>query len=209
MATLAELTERVLRMESQGSTNDTNTRLAVRDAINEAYRKFNKMADWPWLLEEATLSPTVGDETVDLPADFGRLLSLNDSDGNPLSPRSLSRHMNYKSKIANRSIKTYAVKGRVAGVTQLGLVPAASGDLTLYYVKVPTALSADADVPEGIEEVGDYLVHQSRVYRLFGDEERMGLLQQSEKMAMEALSGIVYMTATTLRPLAGLNIPVN
>ena len=215
MATLAELTERVLRMESQGATNDSNTRLAIHDCINEAYRKFNRTEAWPWLVTTATLAVDLagGDtgESITLPADFCRVIDLSSAAGVTLSPRSLERHLHYKEAISRvGGLATYALAGTdsVTGLFQLSLVPAATDDLTLTYLRRPANLLADSDSPVGIEEIGDYLVRQARVLRICDDEERTGLLQLAQQRAAEAFLDIKRATANTILPLTGQMVPL-
>jgi len=211
MQTLGEMIERVLRMESQEDTFDQNTRFAVRDAINEAYQTLCTVYQWGWLVTEADVATTSGDTHLVLPADFIALLAITNSNGVLMHPRTLQRQLEKKSTIESIGRMTYALDGvdATTGGMRLRLVPASTGDTyTVTYQRMPTGLSADADVPVGPVGVDTYLVRQARFLRVEDDEEQPYVTRTAERRSMEALSRIARTAGQPLRQLTGAIMPM-
>jgi len=153
MQTLGEMTDRVLRMESQQDTNDTNTRLGVRDALNEAMRIICTTYFWNWMSTEVDIASTSGDTHLSMPADFVALLQLETSDGTILDPRTIERQLEFSTAIAARGLRTYALDGVDAnGYMRLRLEPNSTGaTYKATYIAIPAEMTDDETNPVRIE----------------------------------------------------------
>lgn len=183
MATLLEVVNRVLEMESHREAEDAVLQAAVRSAINEGLDVLYEDRPWWWTEQIATVTAD-GDGNLVLPYEATQILAVYDSADSPLHPRARAQQLDHRSNLTSKGIKTYALGGYDSGTVHpvLALWPAGDGDYTVRYQPYPEALEADADVIPGPRAVAHYLTYYARWVRLHGDEERQNQWQQAWQM---------------------------
>lgn len=180
-----------------GINNVTNSAAKAKKAANDALRLIASLRDWRILRRSSTITPTASTQAYTLAADFNNIISCwyisnglrmpievvdderwrrdsdNDSDGNPEICRIT----------------------KVSGTIKIEFSPRPSGSfISLYtnvkydYVKKPTELSNDTDVPEIPDTSQQLAIVYLGVSDLLGKQGDLGGLTAWERKAMRILN---------------------
>lgn len=201
MATLVQIRNRVLRMEAHQGANDQPLLDEITASINEAYREIHTDLMAHWAIVTAAIVATAGGAELELPGNTEAVVTITDSDGEPLEPRDRERQINYKDEIKDSTINTYALDrfDAVKDKVVLTLEPPEAGTYTVRHTTIPTDLAADTDVPLGPALMGDYLLWRARYIRLQGDEERISLMRAARSRSEKLKNSIAARNARFLR----------
>lgn len=170
--TLSELRSRVrARADQENSSFVTDARLNafINTAADELHGKLSDKFGENYSLSQSTFSTVAGTDTVALPTDFFRLLSVELQSGGRWVP--LRRF-----SVANRSKSTaangigaieYALRG-----SSIWLAPAPSGVFSgqLFYIPLRTQLALDADALTGFNGWEEYVVVRAAIMCLDKEE---------------------------------------
>ncbi len=207
---LAELRTRIEQsMGLYGAVPSTDVQSHALFAINDALMGLARKRKWYWWLTKDTTtlaSLAAGTETSNMPSDLGRIEYILDPDGAPIDAKTPNRQIDYQETISTGSIQTFAMGG-IGSSTRVKSIlwsPAllTAGDYTLWYYRIPAALSADADEPDLPEEFHDYLFWRALSMLLLSDEERSALIDRCKAEAAEIYADMEASHARTIETLS-------
>lgn len=184
--TLLEIRNRVLALEANLGVTKNSVKASVDEAINQSYTGLHVDIPCYWAIQEATITPTNSGADLLLPTDCIHVLYAEDTSGSPINERTLVQQKEYARRLDNKGINTMALFGFdvASSKPKLRLSPAmATGDIVVTYTVEPAALVADGDKHIGNNYLTTYLVWNSRVLRLTGDNERISQIREAQGRA--------------------------
>ena len=209
MSTLAELRTRLERsLGLYGAVPTANVQGQALDSLNDSLMGLVRKRKWYWWLEKDTTtlaSLAAGTTSSDMPSDLGHIECILNSDSEPLSPKTPHRQIHYPEGIGEGTEQTYAMGGYNSTTRRKTVLwsPAVltAGDYTLWYYRIPTLLSADADEPDLPDEFHDYLYWRALQMLYLNDEERGQLIDHAKVEAMEIYQSMEQDHARNLETL--------
>lgn len=171
METFSDLIQAIQDDLTVGDESSLYTPTLIKRAINRAYIKVSALYPWPELQDAKKTSTQANQEYYDYPRNWRSnsvwKLSIIDSDGNEVrygedpdgSPLSFDDYLNWKEDNPDATDKKWTNQWRRFFIWP---IPTAQGNnnIVVWGIKVPTALSADADttvftysMPEGNEAI--------------------------------------------------------
>lgn len=185
-STFADITTAVITKARLSTTNDTTK---VHDWINQVYAQV--CVETEAVQTSATMTATAGVGSYTLPAAVVRIkeMTIQPVGGNygpPLRPVSLEQILDWRQTSAavantNGSATHYALLG--LNDFELYPAPASNDTILIYYVALPTALSAGTDVPVLGEPYGSKVLEYGALAQageFKGDPMTMDWAQQYE-----------------------------
>ena len=211
MATLAELRTRLQRtMGLYGAVPEGDIEGHYLDCLNDALRSIGRKQKWYWWIAEDTTtlaSLSAGTTTSNLPSGCRHIICVKDPDGYIVESKTVERQTFYPNKIgASSSKQTYAMGGIDSSTRVKTIIwePAllSAGDYVLWYYRMPSDLSVDADVPDLPDEFHDYLYWRALMMVLHNDEERQHLYTEAEENANDILEDMKQDNARIIETLS-------
>lgn len=175
----------------------TNDLARTKDWINEVYSE--ACIETEYLQDFATMTMTSGTATYSLDSSVVRIKQMyctpvNGTQGRPLEPVSLEQILEWSWANANANqsgggVRYYALFG--ASKIQFFPTPSDASVITIYYVKQPTALSADGDLPIIPEPYAGNIIFNGACYQasLFLKDPDAQLFKQDFERGKQQLRG--------------------
>lgn len=147
--------------------------------VNSALKEYATERDWPWLIEETTISVTAGDNEYNVPSDWTRTnwLSIADEELYYRSARELQYHLDGTQQSKPRFYTITTVAGQE--LIRLAPDPVEAYTVIHEYVQIEPDLSSGTDTPLIPEEYLDLLV-QYIVRRMAIRKRDSGVQAQAE-----------------------------
>lgn len=145
MLTFQSLYGRVKKIVSQdGTGNDT----FIKELVNESNRYVCDLRDWWWLEDTITRVTTADTNTIDLPADYGRLLTYRITNaGIDYTPEEIADPVKFDRLNYNGTNVTsdYPVYFHIRNGQIINYPAFSTSDLTvtIEYVRIPVDMTAD------------------------------------------------------------------
>lgn len=189
--TLAQLKTRVRQrsdMENSGFISDSELVSYINASVAELYDLLvSKYGDDYFVASPFSITTTSNQDTYALPTDMYKLLGVDlqlDTSGNWVSLK--------RFEFAERNIPQIwdvkfvdFIRYRLFGSNlKLSPVPQANQSLRLWYIPLPTALSADGDTLNGFNGYEEYVVIDAAI-KMLNKEESDSSLLMAEKAAMK------------------------
>jgi hypothetical protein len=186
---LLQLENRIKLYEGHYNDDSAELSLMIRADLNEVYRSLPFEKIYPWWVRTDSLTPEAGGGTLLLPLDATFVLSITaPGAGMPMEPYDRQQQLEWAEEIATRGLTTYSLEGEDSTTGRMIVRFSPAANVVAHSVRIaycPVELAADADIPDGPDPImSNYIFWQTRVNRLLGDEERQGLVQQSQAQAI-------------------------
>lgn len=194
--TLADIRTLVLDRLNASSNDPFFDPARVDRTINAANRRLGRVADWPWLMVESTLTMTTSG-TFDLTTlDHYRHTVLLSYQNRELKARARAELVDYALSSDNDP-RVYSITGDTLKVAP---TPSASVDLTHVYVRDEAPLTGDSSTPLLPSAYTELLVLQSAITLAMSKKE-IGLMQALQVEYKQALKEAVDEVNRTRAPL--------